>query len=346
MSKERLLTGQEVEHMSEAWLTKMAEEQSNFTHGVVRILPDGWLYPGTTPRFLNRIQSVKYRPDDVVVMTFPKSGTTWMQEILWTMLFNPNLDNPQATQPLLVRSTDISSDMMFDSVNIEDANPESLYATFKKMCPGKNVEDGIAIQCLDATPGQRVIKTHYPLDLMPPDLLDKTKVVYVARNPKDMVVSFYHFYKVLKVFNYKGSLEMFIKSFMNNELLYCPVWPHIKQAWQKRNHPNLHFVFYEDLKADIQGELRKLNQFLSTGLSEQQLKNVVQHTSFSSMKSRGDPIPDKSLYNKELHQSSGGFFRKGVTGDWKNHFSPELNQEMSKWIKDNIGDSGIHFKMD
>ncbi|KAK4320406.1 hypothetical protein Pmani_008715 [Petrolisthes manimaculis] len=346
MSKQRLLTGHEVEPMSEEWFTKKAQGHSTFTHGIVRILPDGWLYPGTTPRFLDRIQSVKFRNDDVIVLTFPKSGTTWMQEIIWTMLFNPNLDNPQATQPLLVRSADISSDMLFDSVNIQDVNPESLYATFNKMCPGKSVDDGVAVQCVDATPGQRVIKCHYPLELMPPDLLDKTKVVYVARNPKDMVLSFYHFYKVIKVFDYKDSLDSFIKLFMENDLVYCPFWPHIKQAWQKRNHPNLHFVFYEDLKADIQGELRKINQFLSTGLTEQQLKNVVQHTSFSSMKSRGDPIPDKGLFNKELHQSSGGYFRKGVTGDWKNHFSPELNQEMDKWIKDNIGDSGIRFKMD
>ncbi|KAK3894513.1 hypothetical protein Pcinc_001766 [Petrolisthes cinctipes] len=77
--------------------THLGLVQSTFTHGLVRILPDGWLYPATTPRFFNRIQSFKFRPDDVIVMTFPKSGTTWMQEILWTMLFNPNLDNPQAT---------------------------------------------------------------------------------------------------------------------------------------------------------------------------------------------------------------------------------------------------------
>ncbi|KAK4288844.1 hypothetical protein Pmani_038157 [Petrolisthes manimaculis] len=210
MNKQLLLTGHDVEPMSEEWLTKMAEEQSTFRHGVVRILPDGWLYPSNTPRFLNRIQSFKFRPDDVIVMMFPKSGTTWMQEKLWTMLFNPNLDNPQATQPLRVRSASISMDMLLDAVKLEELHLKTLYKTLKKLCPGKNVEDGVGVQCLDAMPGQRVIKCHYPLDLMPPDLLDKTKVVYVARNPKDMIVSYYHYYKVIKVMEYKGSIDTYV----------------------------------------------------------------------------------------------------------------------------------------
>ena len=46
------------------------------------------------------------------------------------------------------------------------------------------------------------------------------------------------------------------------------------EAWVKKDHPNMHFVFYEDLKADIDGELKKINDFIGTGLNEQQLKNV------------------------------------------------------------------------
>lgn len=60
MSKHvRLLTGHEVESMSEEWLAKLADNQSTYKHGVIRILPDGWLYPAASPRFLNRIQSFK-----------------------------------------------------------------------------------------------------------------------------------------------------------------------------------------------------------------------------------------------------------------------------------------------
>lgn len=45
-------------------------------------------------------------------------------------------------------------------------------------------------------------------------------------------------------------------------------------AWQQRNHPKLHFLFYEDMKADIKTEVSKLNHFLGTNLTQQQLDNV------------------------------------------------------------------------
>ena len=49
---------------------------------------------------------------------------------------------------------------------------------------------------------------------------------------------------------------------------------HVRQMWERRNHPNLHIVFYEDLEANILKELLKLNDFLDTGLTEDQLKKV------------------------------------------------------------------------
>ena len=64
-------------------------------------------------------------------------------------------------------------------------------------------------------------------------------------------------------------------SFIFNFLvLYGSFAEMVKEAWAVRDHPNMHFVFYEDLKADIDGELKKINDFIGAGLTEQQLKNV------------------------------------------------------------------------
>ena len=57
-------------------------------------------------------------------------------------------------------------------------------------------------------------------------------------------------------------------------MAYGRFYEMLLEAWAVRDHPNMHFVFYEDLKADIDGELKKINDFIGAGLTQQQLKNV------------------------------------------------------------------------
>ncbi|XP_045111116.1 sulfotransferase 1A1-like isoform X2 [Portunus trituberculatus] len=342
--KQWLISGHEVVTMDDEWLERIRKHQSmQYKHGVVRLMPEGWLYPATSAIFLDKLQTFEFRSEDVLVVTFPKCGTTWMQEILWTMLHNPNLDNPEASKEILIRSLDISCDMMLDGNYWDVVKLRSFEDLFNTLCPGKKLEDGLNIQCLEATPGRRVIKSHFPLQLMRKDLLEKTKVVYVARNPKDAIVSYYHFMRVVQLFNYTGSFEEFTKNFMNSEHVYMPYWPHMKAAWDLRHHPNMHFVFFEDMKSDIMAELKKLNEFTQANLSLKQLESVADYTTFSKMKARGEPIQDP-MYDKDLLDKYGAYFRKGSTGDWKKHFTPELLQEVDQWIEKNVEETGICFK--
>ena len=59
--------------------------------------------------------------------------------------------------------------------------------------------------------------------------------------------------------------------FMGGEMLCGPYWGYLEQAWRRRGHPNLHIMFYEDMKGDVMGELRRLRDFLQMDLSEDQL---------------------------------------------------------------------------
>lgn len=347
---QRVSTGHEVSLMTKEWLENMEKEQTGYKQGMLKLLPEGWLIPTAYLNFEKRIYNFEFKSSDVVLMTMPKSGTTWTQEILWTMMHNPNLDNPKAKTDIMSRSPQIDLDMLFDSkVDISvnpDNDPPDFIKEFFTLCPGKKIEDGIFIQMLDFLPDPRLIKTHLPLALLPPNLLDKSKVVYVARNPKDVMVSMCHHFRLLKIHNYSGTLDNFVNLFMNDDLLYSPYWPHVKLAWEKRNHPNLHFMFFEDMKADIKTELQKLNDFIGTGLSQEQLDNIAQYTSFSAMKKRNEEMlaDDEMIMNAEIVKAEGGFFRKGETGDWKNNFSPELAEKMNKWIEEHASEIGITFK--
>lgn len=73
-------------------------------------------------------------------------------------------------------------------------------------------------------------------------------MVYVARNPKDVIVSYYFHNKLMKAHGFSGTIDEFAEYFMQDEVLYSPYFPHILDAWSKRHHPNMHFMFFEDLK--------------------------------------------------------------------------------------------------
>lgn len=85
---------------------------------------------------------------------------------------------------------------------------------------------------LAAQTTRRFIKTHLPMPLMPRNIKEVgAKVVYVARNPKDVAASYYHFHRENPVFEYSGDFETFLKYFMDDlgkpENLLCFFYPKI-----------------------------------------------------------------------------------------------------------------------
>ncbi|KAK7076217.1 Sulfotransferase (sult) [Halocaridina rubra] len=86
---------------------ELARQEKDFTGyvdlGMVRFQPGRWLFPSSFTRFADKIYNFKVKPNDVYIVTWPKCGTTWTQEIVWTMRNNPNLDNPLAKAPVNAR---------------------------------------------------------------------------------------------------------------------------------------------------------------------------------------------------------------------------------------------------
>ena len=74
------------------------------------------------------------------------------------------------------------------------------------------------------------------------------KIIYVARNPKDVAVSYYHLNRLIKTLDFTGDFTKFWDYFEKDLHLWCPYWSHINEGWELRNHPNVLFLFYEDMK--------------------------------------------------------------------------------------------------
>ena len=96
-----------------------------------------------------------------------------------------------------------------------------------------------------------LIKTHLPSHILPSSAIEnKTKIIYIYRNPKDVMVSYYHFARMLKYSNYRGTLVKFIRSFKRGAVPYAPYFPHIDGylKLEKEIPENVLVITYEDIK--------------------------------------------------------------------------------------------------
>lgn len=333
------LEGEELERQERDW--------KGYTEGLVRLTPGRWLFPATFEQYADKYYKFETNPSDVVLLTYVKCGTTWLQEVVWTMRNNPNLDHPMAGMPINARVAFFEMDTLLKTKNVAPITPDHpLMQGFKKMCPGRDPKNGVFLQMTECSPAPRTFKSHLPLSLLTPNLLDNTKVVYMARNPKDVVLSFFHHCRIFKNHDFQGTFEEFVQYFLDDDFIYGPYWLHLKEAWKQRDHPNFHFMFYEDLKENNMEELKRLDNFLGTKLTQEQLENVAHYTSFPEMKARDSVLGAGSdiFFNLDTVEKDGGFYRKGVVGDWKGKYTPELEAKMEEWIKTNLGDLGIEFK--
>ena len=81
----------------------------------------------------------------------------------------------------------------------------------------------------------RIIKTHMPIEMLPPNLLDTCKVVYVCRNPKDTCVSYYHHCRLFAD-EHPEDFEHFADMFMSGNIFYGSYWSHLKVSTSRLEH--------------------------------------------------------------------------------------------------------------
>jgi len=293
---------------------------------MVLVQPGGVLLPAGYKKFAKPIYNFKYRSDDICLFTYPKSGTTWTAEIVWAMTHINEMQRA-LTENLNHRYFFIDNDFFHDLAEKE------YMEKLKAKCPYAKQEDGPILQLTALEKERRFIWSHLSFDLQNPDVLDKCKVVYVIRHPKDNMFSrFMHFNKVAN-----ASLPIIFETFLSDNTPYGNYWHHVSEAWKRRDHPNLHIMFYEDMKADIMAELKRLDKFLGTNLTDEQLKKVSEHTSFDNMKANPSMVLDIAGFK-------GSFFYKGQVGSSKGQLPPELDARMDAWIKENAAKVDPAFK--
>jgi len=252
------------------------------------------------------VSGQRYRPvaSDVFVSTYPKCGTTWTQYIVFLLR---NHGQPLAAQQ-----------------NINDVFPHL-----------EEVGDTV----VRALPEPRLIKTHLPFLRTPWHPL--AKYLYVARNPFDCAVSFYHHTRgFVRHYDFAdGTWDTFFECFVRGEVDFGDFFDNLLSWWPKRAEPNVLFLTYEDMLAAPYEAVGQIGEFLGGAAADlvrdpQARERVVAYSSFDNMRL------NQRRWSSQRPADMPEFVRKGIVGDWTNHFSAEQAHRLARQLAQRTAGTG------
>src|ERR1022692_36858 len=253
-----------------------------------------------------------FRLGDIVISTRSKSGTTWMQMICALLIFQ----TPRLPEPLSALSPWL--DWLITP-------REAVYAR------------------LESQRHRRFIKTHTPLDGIPIDPL--ATYIVMARHPLDMAVSLYHQGNNInrerlreltgqpvssgpdQSVKPRRPVQDWLLSWIDSddrpadEMDSLPgvLW-HLSDAWARRDQSNIVLMHYDDLSADLSGQMHRLAALLDITVPQEIWPSLVRSATFAQMRasaSQGAPDPAGVL------KDPAAFFRRGSSGAGREVLSAE-----------------------
>lgn len=266
----------------------------------------------------------RFRDGDVVVASYAKSGTTWVQQIVGQLVHGAAPEVP-----------------------IRDISPWLDY----RLSPPD------ALDRLDAQAHRRIVKTHLPLDAL--TVSPKARYLYVGRDGRDVAMSLHHhhgegnglWYQMLNADPDAGPpmprADPDARRYFRHWLATGgePFWPyfeHVAAWWPARRLPNVRFVHFNRLKADLAGEVRAIAGFLGCDLPEDRLPEILEHCSFGYMKAHADLVAP--LGGRIFEHGAQAFIHQGTNGRWREVLSAqdsaayearalaELGAEAARWL--------------
>ncbi|KAI3718235.1 hypothetical protein L6452_19097 [Arctium lappa] len=267
-------------------------------------------------------ESFKAHPTDIYLVTLPKSGTTWMKALMFALVNRTRYkNNCRLTHPLLI------------------FNPHKCLPFIEPEIYRKTPTYVDAHQ-------PRLFATHIPYTLLPQSILDSgCRLVYMCRNPKDVLVSLFHFTNKLRdksrgIMTFEEAFEMF----SNGVMPYGPHWDHVKGYYNANlEHPTrILFLTYENMEKDTMNNVKRLAEFLGCPFTKKEeaegaVEEIVKICSFKNLKEVNkhgnlrDDVPNHT------------FFRKGKVGDWSNHLTTEMSYILDQIVKEKFEGLDISF---
>jgi aryl sulfotransferase len=267
-----------------------------------------------------------FRDDDIVIATYAKSGTTWMQQIVAQLLFqgDPTLSVAEMSPWLDLR------------------------------VPPKAVK----LPEVEAQTHRRFLKTHLPVDALV--FSGRAKYVYIGRDGRDVVWSFYNHHANANATWYAAlndtpgrvgppiepppaDIRRYWRDWLDRDgYPFWSLWENARTWWAIRDLPNVHMVHFEELKRDMPREIRRIAAFLDIPIDEARWPAILEYCSFDWMKRNATKtVP---LGGAFWDAGAEVFINKGVNGRWRDTLTPEdcaeyearavaeLGPECARWL--------------
>uniref|UniRef100_A0A8C6XD00 Sulfotransferase n=1 Tax=Naja naja TaxID=35670 RepID=A0A8C6XD00_NAJNA len=296
------------------FLDEKLEENKKATSSELTFMYDGVLYPTMIccPETLNRVHTFRAREDDIILVSYPKTGSNWVGEILTQLEIASGKyeEDEQKRRQQMVQELSLFPFLEF-------GDPEK----FERM---------------EKLPSRRVIRTHLIPRKLPRSLFEKkTKILVLFRNPKDAAVSFFHFTKGINMRSDQNTWDEFFEEFITGKVPYGSYFDHITEWNNYLEDSNVFFITYEEIKENPVSALKKIAKFFDFSVTEEEIESIVKKTSFESMK---DTAENYGKLGKAL-------FRKGIVGDWTSVFSESQNEKMDRKFEESVAKTKLGMKL-
>ena len=253
-----------------------------------------------------------FRDDDIIISTYAKSGTTWVQQIIAQLLFNGA-----------------------DDLKVAEMSP-----WMDLRIPPKEIK----LKVVEQQSHRRFLKTHLPVDALV--FSEKAKYIYIGRDGRDVIWSFYNhhlnandaWYEALN--NTPGrvglpitpptsSISDYYHEWLDKDgYPLWSFWENVRTWWAIRNLPNVHFVHFANLKANMPEEIRRIANFIETPIDETMWESILLHCSFDYMKANASmSVP---LGGAFWNGGAETFIHKGLNDRWRDVLSPS---DVSKYVQ-------------
>ncbi|XP_019167053.1 PREDICTED: flavonol sulfotransferase-like [Ipomoea nil] len=320
----------EAKTISETLIPELPRERGWVVDGDIHLL-NGFWYPKWVIHGLLALQHhFKPHPNDVLLASYPKAGTTWLKALLFSIVNRAKYNG--IMHPLLTSNPHELVPWLETYASTNPTNPRP--------------------------PDSFLFSTHLAYPSLPEQIRSSSsscRIVYVFRDPKDVFVSFRHYHNKLRPKESSSSsfsLQEAFDQFSRGASPFGPYWDHFAGYYKASiQFPNkVFFVRYEDLKTEAVFHVKRLAEFVGWPFSEEEEKEgavqkIIDFCSFEKLSNLEVNKNGSFIRNLETGRMARfinhAYFRKGEIGDSKNHLSEEMREILDQITQDKFNEIGL-----